>query len=193
MEVGTEGLATYRRNNVIGSVLSGGQESRPQDFGRQRPQPPHRNQGDPRALLASLRWPGRPKLAGGNPAWTDMIEHPARGVRDLRRHVEDAERAHPFEVWVNGAEQPRGLGAVAKTLSMDMRANDPVWLRLKLETLAKTASDDAFDMPFPRTRAEEDAERGVRPWRSWCAGKCEQFERAARRKVRAGESTRCSA
>jgi ribonucleoside-diphosphate reductase alpha chain len=32
---------------------------------------------------------------------------------------------------------------------MDMRANDPAWLRLKLETLAKTAADDAFDMPFP--------------------------------------------
>ena len=34
--------------------------------------------------------------------------------------------------------QPRGLGAVAKTLSMDMRANDPGWLKLKLDVLAKT-------------------------------------------------------
>ena len=32
---------------------------------------------------------------------------------------------------------------------MDMRANDPGWLRLKLDTLAKTVSDDAFDMAFP--------------------------------------------
>jgi simple sugar transport system substrate-binding protein len=31
-------------------------------------------------------------------------------------HVE-GEQSHPFEVWVNGAEQPRGLGAVAKTLA----------------------------------------------------------------------------
>src|SRR4029077_9964412 len=53
------------------------------------------------------------------------------------------------EVWVNGSEQPRGLGALAKTLSMDMRANDPGWLKLKLETLAKTAGDDSFDMSFP--------------------------------------------
>jgi ribonucleoside-diphosphate reductase alpha chain len=44
----------------------------------------------------------------------------------------------PFEVWVNGAEQPRGIGAVAKTLSMDMRANDKAWLKLKLDALAKT-------------------------------------------------------
>ena len=50
---------------------------------------------------------------------------------------------------MNGSEQPRGLGAVAKTLSMDMRANDPGWLKLKLETLAKAGGDDAFDMPFP--------------------------------------------
>ncbi len=35
----------------------------------------------------------------------------------------------PFEVWVNGAEQPRGLAALAKTLSMDMRANDAAWLQ----------------------------------------------------------------
>jgi ribonucleoside-diphosphate reductase alpha chain len=52
-------------------------------------------------------------------------------------------------VWVNGSEQPRGLGALAKSLSMDMRANDREWLRLKLDALAKTRGDDAFDMPFP--------------------------------------------
>ncbi len=32
---------------------------------------------------------------------------------------------------------------------MDMRANDPGWLRLKLETLAKAAGDEPFEMPFP--------------------------------------------
>jgi superfamily II DNA or RNA helicase len=42
----------------------------------------------------------------------------------------------PFEVWVNGAEQPRGIGAMAKTLSMDMRANDAAWLKLKLDNVA---------------------------------------------------------
>ena len=44
----------------------------------------------------------------------------------------------PFEVWVNGSEQPRGLGALAKTLSMDMRADDPrAGCKLKLDTLAR--------------------------------------------------------
>src|SRR4029450_9639543 len=63
-------------------------------------------------------------------------------------HVENGD-PHPFEVWVNGAEQPRGLGAVAKTLSMDMRARDRAWLRMKLDMLARTAGDDAFDCPMP--------------------------------------------
>ena len=55
----------------------------------------------------------------------------------------------PFEVWVNGSEQPRGLGAVAKTLSMDMRANDHGWLKLKLDMLARTIGDEPYKMPFP--------------------------------------------
>ena len=50
---------------------------------------------------------------------------------------------------MNGAEQPRGLGAVAKTLSMDMRANDRAWLKLKLDALPKTPGDHSFEMPFP--------------------------------------------
>jgi ribonucleoside-diphosphate reductase alpha chain len=144
-----KGLATYRPNNVIGSVLSVAPQSAPQDFVSSDRNRRIEIKNIPEPVLASLRWPGRPKLAGGNPAWTYMIEHPHGEFAIFVGHVEALERAHPFEVWVNGAEQPRGLGAVAKTLSMDMRANDPAWLRLKLDTLAKTSSDDAFDMPFP--------------------------------------------
>ena len=82
-----------------------------------------------------------------------MIEHPHGTFAVFVGHVEadgnDTTRPHAFEVWVNGAEQPRGIGALAKTLSMDMRANDAGWLKLKLESLAKAAGDDAFDMAFP--------------------------------------------
>jgi ribonucleoside-diphosphate reductase alpha chain len=99
-------------------------------------------------VLASLRWPGRPDLSAGNPAWTYMIEHPQYRFAVFVGHVENGQ-PHAFEVWVNGSEQPRGLGALAKTLSMDMRANDHGWLILKLEALAKTGGDDAFDLPFP--------------------------------------------
>ena len=53
---------------------------------------------------------------------------------------DDGSGPRPFEMWVNGAEQPRGLGALAKTLSMDLRANDPAWLQLKLDALATVAA-----------------------------------------------------
>jgi ribonucleoside-diphosphate reductase alpha chain len=146
---GLKGLATYRPNSVLGSVLSVVASSQPQDFVSSDRNRRIEIKTLPEPVLASLRWPGRPSLAGGNPAWTYMIEHPHGHFALFVGHVENEIHAHPFEAWVNGAEQPRGLGAVAKTLSMDMRANDPAWLRLKLETLAKTSGDDAFAMPFP--------------------------------------------
>jgi ribonucleoside-diphosphate reductase alpha chain len=148
---GLKGLATYRPNSVLGSVLSvdSAQAKQPQDFVSSDVNRRIEIKAVPEPVLASLRWPGRPKLAEGNPAWTYMIEHPHGHFALFVGHVENEIHAHPFEVWVNGSEQPRGLGAVAKTLSMDMRADDPAWLRLKLDTLAKTLGDDAFDMPFP--------------------------------------------
>jgi ribonucleoside-diphosphate reductase alpha chain len=100
-------------------------------------------------VLASLRWPGRPELPEGNPAWTYMIDSPFGRFALFVGHVEMDGRAFPFEVWVNGAEQPRGLGAVAKTLSMDMRANDRAWLAMKLDVLAQSIGDDSFDLRFP--------------------------------------------
>jgi ribonucleoside-diphosphate reductase alpha chain len=145
--LGLKGLATYRPNAVLGSVLS--------------TQPAPLQVSDPNRrlaiaapavpVLASLRWPGRPELPGGNAAWTYMIEHPfgsfALFVGDVPR--EAGSGAQPFEVWVNGAEQPRGLGALAKTLSMDLRANDAAWLQLKLDALATVAEERPFEMPFP--------------------------------------------
>ena len=103
-------------------------------------------------VLSSLRWPGRPTLPDGNEAWTYLLESPQGQFALFVGHTrDDKERAIPFEVWVNGADQPRGLGAVAKTLSMDMRANDRAWLKLKLDALATVAEERAFDMPFPPT------------------------------------------
>jgi ribonucleoside-diphosphate reductase alpha chain len=104
-------------------------------------------------VLASLRWPGRPDLPGGNAAWTYVIRHPhgefALFVGELGADDDGKGKPLPFEVWVNGAEQPRGLGALAKTLSMDLRAKDPEWVKLKLDALATVQEEFAFDMPFP--------------------------------------------
>ena len=142
---GLKGLATYRPNKILGSVLSVGKtEDFVQDDVNRRIQV----KSVPAPVLASLRWPGRPDLSAGNPAWTYMIDHPHYRFAVFVGHVENG-RPHAFEVWVNGSEQPRGLGALAKTLSMDMRADDHPWLMLKLEALAKSGGDDAFDMPFP--------------------------------------------
>ncbi|MBE0549527.1 MAG: ribonucleoside-diphosphate reductase, adenosylcobalamin-dependent [Rubrivivax sp.] len=155
--LGLKGLATYRPNAVVGSVLS------------TTPQPPSPlklpNERDanrrlalerlPAPVLASLRWPGRPDLPGGNAAWTFMVQHPfgdfALFVGEVPRDdgAGAASSTRAFEAWVNGAEQPRGLGALAKTLSMDMRSDDAAWLQLKLDALATVAEERPFEMPFP--------------------------------------------
>ncbi|MCE1244540.1 adenosylcobalamin-dependent ribonucleoside-diphosphate reductase [Oryzomicrobium sp.] len=155
---GLKGLATYRPNSVLGSVLSvepstptaqpGDDKANPQDFVSDA----NRRlsiKSLPAPVLSSLQWPSRPSIPEGNLAWTYMLESPLGKFALFIGHVEQEGKAWPFEVWVNGPAQPRGLGAVAKTLSMDMRANDRAWLQLKLDTLAKTPSGESFDMPFP--------------------------------------------
>ncbi len=151
-KAGLKGLATYRPNSVLGSVLS----VTPADK-----KEPHDVELDankrlsikslPAPVLSSLRWPGRPDLSDGNMAWTYMLATPAGEFALFVGQMENVEGAgdFPFEVWVNGADQPRGLGAVAKTLSMDMRANDPAWLKLKLDTLARTVGEKSFEMRLP--------------------------------------------
>ena len=177
-KAGLKGLATYRPNSVLGSVLSVTPEAmseQPQDFVFDQ----DRRivlEAAPTPALASLRWPGRPELTGGSEGWvSQVVKHPlgsfvtfvshttgpsprllaslsspasGRGG-ESENHSSTLGNNHPFEVWVNGSEQPRGLGALAKSLSMDMRTRDPVWVRMKLEMLMKTTGDDAFDMPMP--------------------------------------------
>jgi ribonucleoside-diphosphate reductase alpha chain len=156
---GLKGLATYRPNNVLGAVLSVGApavaktEPLVGDTGMNQRL---RLERLPAPVLASLRWPGRPELPAGNPSWSFMIKHPhgefALFVGELPAEGPGLGlfgKTLPFEVWVNGAEQPRGLAALAKTLSMDMRANDAAWLKLKLDALATVAEERSFEMPFP--------------------------------------------
>jgi ribonucleoside-diphosphate reductase alpha chain len=146
---GLKGITTYRPNKVLGAVLSVAPEAQtPNDLDTSDVDRRIRLEAAPTPALYSLRWPGRPQLPGGNPSWTYMVESPFGKFAIFVGHVEDPQ-PHPFEVWVNGNEQPRGLGAVAKTLSMDMRAQDKAWLRTKLDMLARTAGDDAFDCPLP--------------------------------------------
>ena len=153
-ESGLKGLATYRPNSILGSVLSVTPSATPAaTTPLQIEGTNHRLSLErlPIPVLSSLRWPSRPDLPGGNPAWTFMVHHPfgdfALFVGELA--PEEGGAPKPFEVWVNGTDQPRGLGALAKTLSMDLRANDPAWLQLKLDALATVAEEHSFEMPFP--------------------------------------------
>jgi ribonucleoside-diphosphate reductase alpha chain len=148
-KAGLKGITTYRPNAVLGAVLSVA-EAAPakEDLDQTDPDRRVRLQGIAEPPLASLRWPGRPELPNGNPCWTYVVRHPHGDFAVFIGHVENGRRV-PFEVWVNGAEQPRGLGALAKTLSMDMRAEDRRWLDKKLTALARTPGDDGFELAMP--------------------------------------------
>jgi ribonucleoside-diphosphate reductase alpha chain len=154
-KAGLKGITTYRPNSVIGSVLEVKKEApeaqaSPQDL-KDDPDRRVRLQSTPQPALASLKWPGRPELAQGNMAWTYMVEIPERkeSFAIFIGQVENGRGAVPFEVWVNGSEQPRGLGAIAKALSMDMRSEDRAWLKMKLDALAKARDEQGFFLNMP--------------------------------------------
>ncbi|MCU0768728.1 MAG: adenosylcobalamin-dependent ribonucleoside-diphosphate reductase [Burkholderiaceae bacterium] len=152
---GLKGITTYRPNNVIGSVLEVVKDSAPAGASPQdlKDDPDRRVRLDsaPQPAVASLKWPGRPDLAEGNLAWTYMVEIPERRESFAIFIGQVGDPAVPFEVWVNGAEQPRGLGAIAKALSMDMRSEDRAWLKMKLDALAKARDEQGFAIPMPPT------------------------------------------
>lgn len=153
-EAGLKGLSTYRPNAVLGSVLSvpATPEAKPEES-KEEADLDRRMviKGVPEPVLGSLRWPGRPNLPQGNESWTYMVDD-ANGssFAVFVGHVQNG-RPHAFEVWVNGSEQPRGLGAVAKTLSMDMRTQDVEFLNMKLDALVKVQDERNITLEFGET------------------------------------------
>ena len=143
---GLKGITTYRPNAVLGSVLSVEKEA-PRDLDESDPERRIRITDAPNVALQALRWPHRPKLAAGSPSWTYMIEAPRNRFAVFVGHIDNG-HPRPFEVWVNGEQTPRGLGALAKNLSMDMRAEDRAWLAAKLDSLAKTPGEP-YSAPMP--------------------------------------------
>ena len=157
-EKGLKGVTTFRENPNVQSVLRS-QEDDAKDQAQAAVQPEDLEQSDPdrrlrlkevpTVALASLRWQKRPDLPAGNPAWCYMVDHPhGYQFAVFVGHIENG-TDYPFEVWVNGAEQPRALGALAKSLSMDMRCNDRTFLKAKLDSLCKASADDGFDLTLP--------------------------------------------
>ena len=145
-----KGLATYRPSDVRGSVLSVGTNDKSPGVELNQSDIDRRLRIDalPEPVMKSLRWPKRPNLPAGNPSWTYMVNTGREKFAVFVGYTENGTN-HPFEVWVNGAEQPRGLGAIAKALSMDMRSNDRSFLLAKLDSLEKAVGDDGFDLELP--------------------------------------------
>lgn len=146
-KAGLKGITTYRPNSILGSVLSVDTPEEPQDLDQTDPDRKIRINETPDVALASLRWPHRPTLTAGNPGVTYMIQNHESRFALFIGHITNGTQ-HPFEVWINGAEQPRGLTALAKNLSMDMRSEDHEWLKTKLNSLSKTAGSP-FTMAMP--------------------------------------------
>lgn len=164
---GLKGLATYRPNSTLGAVLS--TTPPPEAPPAEAPsEPSGQDFSDdanrriviknlPEPVLGSLRWPDRPEFPSGNSSWTYMVDHPDGefalfvGEADESEIHENGERGKkaPFEIWIQGRKAPRGLGAVAKTLSIDMRAADKGWIVKKLDALAKTTGEAPFQVPMP--------------------------------------------
>ena len=152
-KAGLKGIATYRPNDVLGAVLEVASPAGAGDAAARTSIPPTRTAASASIARRSRRSPacaGRaaPSCPNGNRCWTYVVRHPLGDFAVFIGHIDDDSR-YPFEVWINGAEQPRGLGAIAKTLSMDMRTDDRAWLDMKLSALQKAVGDDGFEMAMP--------------------------------------------
>ncbi|MGB6241240.1 MAG: adenosylcobalamin-dependent ribonucleoside-diphosphate reductase [Castellaniella sp.] len=151
-KLGLKGITTYRPSGKRGAVLS----VAPTAGAPAQPEAISLSEADRRLVLKrtiepvlnSLRWPNRPRLPRGASCWASDAIETAEGsfvvfVSDLQNR--------PFEIWVNGARPPRGLGSVAKMLSLDMYTDDFPWLNRKLEVLARTNGGADFPIIDPET------------------------------------------
>ena len=117
-KAGLKGLATYRPNNVLGSVLSVTPEIKPAKTEATEEQPQDfifdqdRRivlEATPKPALASLRWPGRPELPNGSSGWvSQVVKHPLGSFVVFVSHT--SQRPQPS---VRGLGER--LGAAART------------------------------------------------------------------------------
>jgi ribonucleoside-diphosphate reductase alpha chain len=143
-QLGCKSATTYRPSDVRGAVLIDPSEKVAAVSDPDRRMTFKSVDG---VAQQTMRWPERPKTPAGVPSWTIPVNCPhgnfAITVASYANGID-----HPFEVWIQGQEAPRGLAAIAKLLSMDMRSKDRRWLKTKLETLRKS-SGDSFDLAMP--------------------------------------------
>lgn len=148
-----KGITTYRPNPFTGAVLQDASAAKGDASAAavlKQDDPERRIVIKDVGSLAktALRWPHRPVMPQGTPSVTYAIDHPGGKFAIVVGHYVNGTK-HPVEVYVSGNEQPRGLAAIAKVLSVDMRTGDAGWLRMKLDSLLDTAGDDGFELADP--------------------------------------------
>lgn len=149
-KLGLKGCTVYKANEMIGSVLVAKPSADSTEPSALRDDDPDRRVEikDVPNLVATLRWPSRPDVAAEGV--TVPVKHHSGNFAVVVNHWTNG-RVHPLECFVAGNEQPRGLAAIAKSLSVDMRTDDSAFLAMKLDSLLTTKGDDAFDMKDPAT------------------------------------------
>jgi ribonucleoside-diphosphate reductase alpha chain len=167
---GLKGLATYRPNSVLGSVLSVGAErsetaqKQPQDvtIDRRQPAPVDRRPARPGAGQPALARP--PAHDRRQSAWTYMIETPHGEFALFVGQIENE--------WA--APCPSKSGSMApSSRAARRRGQDPVdgharqrqgLAQAQARRPGAHAGDDSFDMPLAaQRRAQAGARRGLRP------------------------------
>jgi ribonucleoside-diphosphate reductase alpha chain len=151
-KAGLKGITTYRPNVMVGAVLADADAKSSASASDLATDDPDRRvklveQATP---LDEMRWPQRPETPNGAESITYSVRHPDGDFALVVGHLTNG-RAHPLEVYVAGNEQPRGLGAIAKALSFDMRTDDAGWILAKLHSMASLEAQDAFTMLDPNT------------------------------------------
>lgn len=146
-----KGLTVFRPSDLIGSVLVSAEEHEanaalaaevlPQDDPDRRVQIK-----DVSNVVERLRWPSRPDVVAEGVTYS--VRHPQGNFAVVVNHWNNG-KVHPLEAYVAGVEAPRGLAAIAKSLSVDIRTEDAAFLRMKLDSLANIRGDDAFEMTHP--------------------------------------------
>ena len=158
-KLGLKGITTYRPNSMMGAVLvSADDKEKKEEEAKAEPttaqdipqdDPDRRVQiKDVPNMTEVLRWPSRPDVVASGVTYS--IKHPQGDFAVVVNHWKNG-KDHPLEVYIAGNEQPRGLAAIAKALSVDMRSDDGAWLAMKLESLINTKGDDGFELKHPTT------------------------------------------
>jgi ribonucleoside-diphosphate reductase alpha chain len=147
---GLKGITTYRPNAIMGSVIEAKDKAEQAVAQDLRDDDPDRRVEikDVPNLVEQLRWPSRPDVVADGVTYS--VKHPQGNFAVVVNHHMNG-KAHPLELYIAGNEAPRGLAAIAKGLSVDMRTDDSAFITMKLDSLLNTKGDDGFEMNDPAT------------------------------------------